>query len=96
MKIIIFITLIVAASIIYPIIWYPTLMPYKIFFIALLTFLSLCWLAWGFYQIRFRKWYKQSRRFRWYNKMGLLESAYILEPEHTTRYWRNLIGDILK
>lgn len=96
MKPAILITLIVSVSMVYAIVWYPTLIQVKWAFGILLAFLTFCWLSWAMYQIRFRKWYKHWLRFHWYNKMGLLESAWILEPEYATKYWGSLISGFLK
>ena len=96
MKTIILITLIVAVSMIYVIVWYPMSIQIKWVFGIFLLFLAFCWIVWGTHEIRFRRWYKQSLRFDWYNKMGLLESAWILEPERAIKYWKNIMGGVFK
>lgn len=96
MKTAILITLILVASMVYAIVWYPTSIQIKWVFGILLLFLAFCWSARGIHEIKFRKWYKQSLRFNWYNKVGLLESACILEPERATKYWKNIMGGIFK
>ncbi|KKK78356.1 hypothetical protein LCGC14_2844370 [marine sediment metagenome] len=65
-------------------------------FIVSLAFLSISWLVWGVKKVKAIRLYRQDVRFRWYTKMGLLESGYIMEPRYAKRYWRNLIGEFLK
>lgn len=84
------------ASIIYAFVEYPVAVEYKIAFGALFIFLAFCWLGWGALAIKVNRHHKQSLRFRWYTKMGMLESGYILETKHAKRYWKNLIGEFLK
>jgi len=100
MRISIFIALAVTVATICVFIWSPVLAQFEtvfriVFGVLLLFFLS-CWAIWGMQEIRFRRWYRERQRFSWYNKMGLFESAYILEPRYAKRYWTNLLDGFLK
>ncbi|KKN05932.1 hypothetical protein LCGC14_1082610 [marine sediment metagenome] len=89
----IIIALLLTAAVIYTTIWNPILNGIIGF---VLIFFAIFWLVWGILEIKVKRHYKQLQRFRWYNKMGLLESGYILEPKYATKYWRNLISEFLK
>ena len=68
----------------------------EIFIVVSQAYIIVSVLMWGSEKLRSRRWHKQYNRFSWYNQMGLLESGYILEPKHATKYWRNLMNGILK
>jgi len=95
-KIIIFSTVTIAASIIYAFVEYSVAVEYKIAFGALFIFLAFCYLGWGALAIKVNRHHKRSQRLGWYNKMGLLESGYFVETKHAIRYWRNLMNELLK
>lgn len=90
MKTIIFLT--VVASIIYAFVEYPMAVEYSIAFGVLFIFLASCYLGWGALAIKVDRHHKRSRRLSWYNKMGMLESGYFVEPKHAIKYWRNLVN----
>jgi len=78
------ITVLLTAILIYAIIWGLGLS--SVALIILISFIVICSSMWAIHEIRFRRWYKGRQRFNWYNKMGLLESGYIKEPEHAMKY----------
>lgn len=96
MKTTIFLTLAVTVSIIYAFVEYSISIQYKIIFRVLFIFLIFCWMMWEIFTIKATKHYKQSRQFRWYIKMGMLESGYFLDTKYAKRYWKNLIGEFLR
>lgn len=71
----------------------------EILLIVLFTYVITFVLRWGKEKLRSKRWHrrhKQYNRFSWYNKMGLLESASIVEPKYFHTYWRNLVNGVLK
>ena len=77
------------------IMWWPV-QTVEILLIALSTYIIIFGLKWGNEKLRSKRWHKQYDRFIWYNKMGLFESAGIMEPKHFHTYWRNLVNGISK
>lgn len=92
MKTIVFIALILCMSCIYIVIWWPLPVALAVTYIMLATFFIVFWFVYEMPKIKQRRQYKELVRYHWYNRMGLLESAYILESNHVTLYWIKLMN----
>jgi len=92
MKTIIFEILAAVVSIIYAFVVYSIAIEYKIAIGVSFMVLAFCWIVWGALEIKVSRHHKRSQRLSWYNKMGMLESGYFVEPEHAIKYWRNLVN----
>lgn len=92
MKTIIFISLLLCMSCVYIVPQWLLPVMLEIAYIMVMIFFAVYWLVSGIKKIKQRRQYKQLVRYLWYNRMGLLESAYILEPNHVILYWIKLMN----
>lgn len=76
--------------------WFVSLTIWQSVFLVLLVACSCFVGGYGASAVVYRwkrnVWSKQYARFSWYNRMGLLESACMLEPKHAGMYWMKIHG----